>query len=162
MPSAALSSETKCLTLLATIGEEPQWNLRQSSQRHRVIPLLSETVNDIPMISQLLSQMGVKLGDLAVAKPEIIKDLEQTPFNVFHIPVVRNSPFIPAQQEFVVPYAVESVLGFGGILPDGNLFAVIVFAKVPIPLSTAEMFRAIALNVKMALLPSLPGRVFIE
>ncbi len=163
MPSAALPAETKCLTLLATAGEEPPWNSRRESRRHRAIPLLSEAVlNEIPMISQLLSQLGVKLSDLIVAKPEIIKDLEQRAFNVFHVPVAKNSPFIPAQQEFVVPYGVESVLGFGGILPDGSLFAVIVFARVPIPPSTAEMFRTIALNVKMAILPALQGRVFIE
>lgn len=161
-PSAALSAKTKCLTLLATIGEERQWNMRQNSQRHKAIPLLRETVDDIPMLSQLLSQLGVKLGDLVVAKPEIIKDLDQKTLNVFHVPVARNSPFIPAQQGFVVPYGVESVLGFGGILPDGNLFAVMMFAKVPIPPSTAQMFRTIALNVKMAILPSLQGRVFID
>ncbi|HTW87922.1 MAG TPA: hypothetical protein VMD75_07940 [Candidatus Binataceae bacterium] len=162
MPSAVLSANTKCLTLLATIGEDPQWNLRQNSQRHKAIPLLNETLNDIPMISQLLSQLGVKLGDLAVVKPEIIKNLDQTAFNVFHVPLALNNSFIPVQQEFVVRYGVESVLGFGGILPDGNLFTVIMFARVPIPASTAQMFRTIALNVKMALLPALQGLVFIE
>lgn len=161
-PSATLSAETKCLTLLATIGEEPRWNMRQNSQRHKAIPLLDEAVNDIPMISGLLGQLGVKLSDFTVVKPEIIGDLKQIVINVFHVPLARNSPLIPAQQEFVMRYGVESVLGFGGILPDGSLFTVIMFARVPIPPPTAQMFRTIALNVKMALLPSLPGRVFIE
>jgi two-component system, NtrC family, sensor kinase len=163
IPSATLSPETKCLTLLASAGEEPQWNSRRNSRRHQAIPLLSEaSVKEIPMIAQLLHQLGLKLSDLMAVKSEIIKDLEQKRSNVFHVPVARSSPFIPAQQEFVQPYGVESVVGFGGILPDRNLFAVIIFARVPVPPSTAEMFRTIALNVKMALLPVLQAQVFID
>lgn len=161
--SARLSPETKCLTLMASAGEEPQWNSRRNSRRHQAIPLPSEEgLKEIPMIAQLLTQLGLKLSDLIVAKSEIIGDLEQTAFNVFYVPEARDSPFIPAQQDFVVPYGIESVLGFGGILPDGNLFAVILFSKVSIPSLTAEMFGTIALNVKMALLAAMQGRVFIE
>jgi len=161
MPSTPLATDTKCLTLLATAGDEPGWNSRRDSQRHQAIPLPSEAVLDeIPMISQLLLQLGVKLSDLLVTRPEIIKDLLQKTFNVFHVAAARDSPFVPAQKEFVVPYGVESALGFGGILPDANLFSVILFSRVPIPTETAGMFRTIALNVKMALLPLLQGHVF--
>jgi hypothetical protein len=47
---------------------------------------------------------------------------------------------------------IGSVLGFGGMLPDGELFTVIIFARVAIPTPTAEMFRTIALNLKLGLL----------
>jgi two-component system, NtrC family, sensor kinase len=163
MPMVTRSPDTRCLTLLASAGEEPQWNSRLNSQRHKTIPLLSDaSLKEIPMIAQLLGQLGVRLSDLTAREPEIIRDLEQKAFNVFHVPVARNSPFIPAQQEFVVPYGVESVLGFGAILPDGNLFAVILFTRVAVAPATADMFRTVALNVKMALLPSLREPVFIE
>ncbi len=45
------------------------------------------------------------------------------------------------------------MLGFGGMLPMGDIFVVIVFSKVRIPRETAELFRTLALNVKMAALP---------
>ena len=44
------------------------------------------------------------------------------------------------------------MLGFGGLLPGGNVFAVLMFTRVAVPRSTAEMFRNIALNAKLALL----------
>ena len=44
------------------------------------------------------------------------------------------------------------MLGFGGMLPDGELFAVIISTRAAIPSSTAEMFRTIALNLKLGLL----------
>ena len=114
------------------------------------------------MISQLLRQIGIRLSDLIVPRPEIIKDLDQRTFNVFHVSNARNSPCVPAQHDFVEPHGVESALGFGGIMPDGDLFAVILFSRVTIPSETAAMFRTIALNVKIALLPIPQDHVFID
>jgi hypothetical protein len=161
--SARVTNDTKCLTLLATAGDEPQWNSRQSSKRHGCIPLTSEAmVDQFPMISQLIRQMGMATTDLLCTTSEIIKDLNQKNFGVFHVPAALNSPFVPAQKDFVVPYGIASVLGFGGILPDGELFAVIIFARVTIPVSTAEMFRTIALNLKLGLLAILDKPVFAD
>jgi hypothetical protein len=42
-------------------------------------------------------------------------------------------------------------LGFGGLLPSGSLFAVVMFLKVKIPQSTAEMFKSLAVSVKKSL-----------
>jgi len=132
--SAPLTKDTKCLTLLATAGEETQWNSRQSSRMHKCIPLLSEAmVEQFPMISQLIRQMGMTTTDVLRMTPEIIKDLNHKNFGVFHVPAAVNSPFVPAQKEFVVRYGIGSVLGFGGMLPDGELFTVIIFARVAIP-----------------------------
>ena len=40
---------TKCLTLLATAGERPEWNARQASLGHQAIPLTSpEMVARLP------------------------------------------------------------------------------------------------------------------
>lgn len=159
--SAPLTKDTNCLTLLATAGDEPQWNSRQSSQHHKCIPLTSEAmVEQFPMISQLIRQMGMTTTDLLCTTPEIVKDLNQKSFGVFHVPAAVNSPFVPAQKDFVVPYGIGSVLGFGGMLPDGELFTVIIFARVAIPTPTAEMFRTIALNLKLGLLAILDKPVF--
>jgi hypothetical protein len=43
--------------------------------------------------------------------------------------------------------------GFGGALPSGEAFAVVAFSRVEIPPNVAELFRYLALNAKLALLP---------
>lgn len=158
--SAQSTSTTKCLTLLASAGELPAWNSRQASQGHKALPLVSEeSVSRSPMIAQLIRQLGVKVGALITADPSLVIDAGQHTFNVFHVPEAEGSPYIPAQREFVIPYRVRSVLGFGGLLPSGELFATILFSKEPIQRETADLFKSLALNVKVALLPFVGRRV---
>ncbi|MEX0269431.1 hypothetical protein AB3R30_09820 [Leptolyngbyaceae cyanobacterium UHCC 1019] len=157
----AVPPATKCLTLLATQGDRVEWRSRQTSVGHQAIPLISEQlVAQSPMISQLIAQFELPIHAVLDPDPTLIVDLEQKTFNVFHVLDAVNSPYVPAQQEFVVPLEVRSVLGFGGMLPSGNLIAIIVFSKVPISRETADMFKTLALNVKLAVLPFDRGAVF--
>jgi hypothetical protein len=80
-------------------------------------------------------------------------------FNVFHVVEAKGSPYIPAQERFVEPYAIRSVLGCGGALP-GGLFALILFAKTSIPGETARLFQTLPLSVKLSLLPFAGKAVF--
>lgn len=161
--SAVLTDDTKCLTLLGTAGDDPLWNSRQTSKGHKCIPLTGETmVEQFPMISQLIRQLGLTMTEFLRMTPEIIKDVGQRSFGVFHVPVAANSPFVPAQKDFVAPYGIASVLGFGGMLPDGDLFVVIIFTRVAIPSPTAEMFRTVALNLKLGLLGLIDKPVFAD
>ncbi len=156
-----IAEGTKCLVLLGTSGDEPQWNRRQESKWHQCLPLQSESmIEQFPMISRLIKQLGIPITELLQPAPEIIKDFERRNFGVFHVPIAAGSPFVPAQKEFVIPFGVHSVLGFGGILPDGELFAVIIFSRTPIPPATAEMFRTIALSLKLGLLALLDKPAF--
>ena len=144
----------KCLTLLATRGDEPDWNSRRRSRGHAAIPLPSEKmVENAPMISQLITQLGLEIGTVVRADRDTILDLAQKTYNVFYVPEAKGSPYIVAQKDFVIPYGIRSVLGFGGMLPSGNLFAVILFAKVPIGRETADMFANVALAAKLGILP---------
>lgn len=52
------------------------------------------------------------------------------------------------------------MLGFGGVLPSGAVLAVILFSTVPISPATAELFKTLALCVKVALVPFDGGAVF--
>lgn len=150
----SLLPDTKCLTLLATAGDDPDWNLRRRSRGHQAIPLLSEqTVSKAPMIISLFNQMGIDVGKLINPAPKYVMDMSQTNFNVFYVPHAPGSPEIPGQSDFVVPYRIKSALGFGGVLPSGEMFAVIMFLKVPVTRETALLFKIVSLNVKMALLP---------
>ena len=148
-----VSARTKCLCLLATAGDEPEWNSVDASVGHRVIPLPSEEiVRQSPMISQLIQQLGLEINTVLTPDPEVIGDLSQREYNIFFVPVAQNSPYIPAQEEFVVPYRVKSALGFGGLLPTGDLFAVILFSRVFLSPEVALTFKTFALTVKGVLL----------
>lgn len=153
----------KCLTLLATAGELPEWNSRHQSVKHKAIPLTNEdAIARIKMMSQLMQQLGLNPGTVLQPDPNLLADLEQKMYNVFYVPNALNSPYIPSQASFVVPFNVKSVLGFGGLLPSGNMFTILMFLKVAIPPMVVNLFRPLALNVKMAILPFDNGCIFKE
>lgn len=148
------SAEMKCLVLMATAGDKAEWNSRKSSQGHKAIPLPNEeAVHQAPMVSNLIAQLGIPLGMVIKPEPDLLLEMEQKTYNVFHVPEALGSPYIPAQQEFVVPCGIRSVLGFGSLLPSGEMVAVIMFFKVPILREAANLFKALSLSVKMAVLP---------
>lgn len=147
-------TDMKCLVLLATAGEEAAWNSRKTSRGHKAIPLPSEeAVSQAPMVSNLITQLGLSVGQVIKPDPGLLLDMSQRSFNVFFVPRALGSPYIPAQREFIIPYGIESVLGFGGLLPAGDMFAVILFLKIPVSEEIADLFKALSLNVKMGILP---------
>jgi two-component system NtrC family sensor kinase len=157
LPGGEAPRGMRCLTLLASAGDEPEWNTARDSTAHRAIPLVSEEmVSQAPMIARLLQQLGVQIDvllDSVVNSGALLVNQQPTSFNVFYVPDARDSPYIPAQEEFVLKFGIRSVLGFGGTLPLGDIFCIILFSKFSIPRETAELFRTLALNVKVAALP---------
>jgi len=159
MGDGTLEPETKCLTLLATAGQRPEWDDRHRSRAHRTIPLPSaKVVERAPMIAQLIRQLGIDVSTVLGAPHELLR-MESRTYNVFYVDQAAGSEFIPAQQEFVIPYGIKSVVGFGGLIGE-ELFAVILFATVSIPPESAERFRALALDVKRAVYRIPESRVF--
>ena len=156
------SSAHKCLVLLGTVGDELEWNSRKLSKGHQAIPLPStQVLTNIPMISQLVSQLGVDVNCVLQPTPSMLLAAEQKTYNVFHVADALGNPSIPAQDTFVIPFGIKSVLGFGGLLSSGELFAVILFSRSYIPNETAELFKPCALAAKVALLPyDRPGAIF--
>lgn len=151
----------KCLTLMATAGQRPDWNSRHFSREHRAVPLPSrEIVEKAPMISQLIKELGLELKAILQPMPDVVKDLAGKRHGIFYVQDALGSPYIPAQDEFVVRYGIRSVVGFGGMLTLGDLFAVILFATVPIPPKSAERFRTLALDVKSAFLKFNDSSIF--
>jgi hypothetical protein len=100
------------------------------------------------MISQLIKEFGLQLSSVLQPSAEIVRELAGKRHGVFHVEDALGSPYIPAQQEFVVRFGIRSVLGFGGLLVNGDLFAVILFATVRVPEESADRFRTLALDVK--------------
>ena len=140
---------TKCLTLLGTAGDKPEWNNRGASSGHKAIPLANkEFVDKIPMISRLIGQFGLDIENVIEPDPNLLLELEKKDYNVFYVPNALGSKYIPAQEDFVIPHQIKSVVGFGGMLPSRNLFAIIMFAKIPIPADTANLLKGLAVTVK--------------
>ena len=161
MHGAAPDPATLCLTLLATRGMRPEWNSRHTSTAHRAIPLATpEMVAHAPMIARLVQQMGLEPADVVAAPKETLWALERRTLDVFHIEDARGSAFVPAQKDFVEPCGVRSVLGFGGLLPSAELFAILLFTTVHIEHETAELFRNLGLAAKLVLLRHAGRRVF--
>jgi len=148
------SLDMKCLTLFGTAGERPEWNERHRSRRYRSIPLADkQVVSRFPIVSQLLQQLGLELTSKTPPESDLIIDWTERTLAVFHVAEAKGSHFLPAQEEFVIPFGIESVLGVGGVLPSKEFFAVILFSKQKISRETAELLKPLALSVKLALLP---------
>ena len=146
------AADMKCWTLLAAAGTEPQWTSRHTAAKNTAIPLVStQLVAQMPAISEIIRQIGLDIPTFLGLEPERFLQLEPAVLNIFHVPDAEGSPFIPEQDSLIIPYQVKSVLGFGGLLPSGSLFAVVMFLKVKIPQSTAEMFKNLAPSVKNSL-----------
>ena len=146
--------DMKCLTLMATVGENPEWNSRRTSKGHKSIPLLSEqAVHQIPMIQTLIKQLGLSLSMVIKPDPNLLLDTEQRTYNVFYVSEALGSLHIPDQKKFVIPYGIKSVVGFGGVLPSGDIFVVIMFLKISVSKEVADFFKTLSLNIKIAILP---------
>ncbi|MEA2337782.1 MAG: hypothetical protein QOE82_1789, partial [Thermoanaerobaculia bacterium] len=101
----------------------------------------------------LFKQCGVAVSAVLRPNPSLLLDASDRAYSVFHVPTALGSPYIVAQKEFVERYSIASVLGFGGMLASGDLFAAIMFTKVPISPAVADQFKVIGLNLKLAMLP---------
>jgi serine phosphatase RsbU (regulator of sigma subunit) len=155
-------ASTPVLVLVATAGDQPAWNDRRESVGHQAVPLPSEhVIESFPMIAQLIRQLGIPMDALVDPDPDLLVELEEKTYGVFYVPVADGSPHVPAQ-DFVADHGVRSALGFGGILPTGDLFSVVLFSRVAVPPQTAHLFRVLALSVKLAVLPYSEGPLLLS
>lgn len=168
--------DTRCLTLLASHGEKPEWCDRNRSLDHRAIPIDSpDLAKELPMVALLCKQFGIEshsVADvllsnqerqpqsLATTDSDVVMDQDQATFNVFFVQEALESPYIYAQEDFVKPYGIRSVLGYGGNLSAGQIFAVILFSRASIKREVAQRFKPLALSTKNALLQVPQDKVF--
>lgn len=158
----SLESCPKCFVLIASAGQEPDWNDRARSKRFQAIPLGGDRfVAQFPMFSQLMAQFGLDLHAFLRPGSNLLMDQQEHRFNVFHVAEAVDSPYIPCQKDFVLPYRIQSVLGFGSLLPTGEIFTLILFSTVPISREVADRFQTLGLCAKIALLPFDRESVFI-
>ncbi len=156
------SLEMKCLTLLASTGSVSGWNDPARSSRFRVIPLDGpDALAKLPMFSQLLAKFRIDLPFLEQTGSSLLMDPYATTFNAFYVPQALGSPYVPGQTDFVVPFGIQSVFGFGGLLSTGEMFTVILFAKVPVTKKIPDFLKTLALSTKLALAPFEHNRLIL-
>ena len=158
LPEAAAGTG-RHLALVASRGLLPEWNDRRRSAGHQVIPLDDQALRATPMISALLQQLGVPIAGLA-RRPQVLGTGADSHFGVFHVQEAHGSGHIPAQT-FVAEHGIRSAVGIGGLLPDGELFTVVLFSQVSVSEATAALFRTISLNVRLGVL-ALDGLPLLE
>lgn len=131
-----LGDRTPVLTLVGTAGVEAAWGDRLRSQGHLGIPLCSaEFVDSIPMIAQLLREMGIDIGedDLAL-RHQSEKVLSAGWVGLFHVDDARTSKdgkgrFVIPNQDFVDRYGIRCAFGLGKAFGNGSVACLIVFAN---------------------------------
>lgn len=149
--SGELDEDVRCLTLLASAGSEAAWNDPAQSVGHRAIPLAGRAaLEQSPMIANLVGDLGIDADFVVRPDPTEIVERHHQDYGVFHVEDARGSSAVPAQ-EFVERYGIESVVGLGGVLPSGDLFAVILFTTVPVSADVADLLRSLSLAVKAAI-----------
>ena len=154
-------SKVMCLTLLGSMGVEPAWTNRQGSSAHAVIPLMRpEDLGQLPMIAKLLEQLQIEPSLVLEPQSHPSVPIEPQLYQVFHLEPTDGAAPLPAQAEFVQRYGIDSVFGFGGLLPGGSLFAVLMFSRVRISPDQLALFRPLALYTKLAFLPFVGGPRF--
>jgi two-component system NtrC family sensor kinase len=145
--AVATSHDLPCLTLLASAGDEPAWRSRHTAGRHRLIPLPSEAALErTPMVAGIFRDFNVCLDDVRPRSGGLASRAPKV-YDLFHVEDACGSPLVPDQEGFVQPYRIRSVVGFGGSLRHGDLFVVLCFTKIAVPIAIAQHVRGLALDV---------------
>jgi len=111
------------------------------------------------MIARLFTDLGVELDNLVEPAAPRPQSIRPKTYGVFFIDDANGNPSIPAQ-DFVRQYGVRSVIGCGGELPRGEMFASILFTRVAVDRSVAERFRTLALDMKASFFRFGPDETF--
>lgn len=159
-PDRTPTAATQCLTLLGTFGDREEWRSRHTSRGHQAIPLIDErTVESLPMVARVLRALGIDSINVVKPDPVLLLEKDRQGFNVFHVENAVGNPYIPAQ-DFVQDSRIRSVIGFGFVTPPASVFVMILFSRQSIAADTAQLFKTLALSLKLALLPLLTRNVF--
>ena len=138
-----------CLSLMGSAGVVEGWNDASRSSRYRAIPIEADRfATRFPMFAEIFRQVGISTDKPRLGEGMTIGSAG-TGCNVFHVPVALGSPYVPAQEDFVKPFGVRSVVGFGGWYGQGLYFIVILFSRVAIPPRSVELLRLLALSVRV-------------
>jgi hypothetical protein len=150
-----IPDDTPVLSLLATSGQEPDWNDVAKSKRHTGIPLMSaDFVAEIPMVARLLTDLGIA-SDLGVDEGLTYSDDPMSHVRAFYVgdaltDVDGRGRKVIVNQEFVERYGIKTVFGGGGAYPrfPQNVLALIFFTKEHVERDVATAFEPFIASVQ--------------
>ncbi len=128
------------LALVATAGREDAWNSRLTSAGHRLLPSAAFTT---PMLKAAFEQIGLN-------QEHTTEDFMKSAglmANFFHVEHAPDSPYIVAQDEFVKPYGIKSVVGIGSPFIGGSMYMLLGFASTKLDKEIAEKVSNLALFI---------------
>lgn len=162
-----LNDKTQVLSLLGTYGVRPEWRDRFQSRGHLGIPLLSAGfIESIPMVSRLMSDMGINTEWFDVTEPDVLVKSLGRAAGVFYVRDARTwldhrNRKIVSAQDFVKEYNVKTVFGLGGSYLNGNFVAVIIFTRETLEQAQAEAFMALVNTFKATTMRlAMDGEIF--
>jgi hypothetical protein len=144
-----LTDKTMVLTLLGTRGERREWNDRRASRGHLAIPLLSAAfVDEIPMVSRLLKDLGVPIDWASAAG--VPTDTFGRLGGFFYVEdaasaIDHRGRKIISAQDFVKAHGVKTVFGTAGTYVLSKwLVTIIVFCRERVERDRAKDFMPFA------------------
>ncbi|MBI5958558.1 MAG: hypothetical protein HY866_07485 [Chloroflexi bacterium] len=132
--------EQKVMALTGTWGLEKAWQHRSRSKGHQAIPISAIAVPErIPMFQEVLTQLGIDI-EYFYNTNELVARGDQPYQGTFHIADATSSA-IPAQADFIRPYGIRSLVGFGGFIGSaGVLYLLYIFSREYISPAAARNF----------------------
>jgi hypothetical protein len=161
-----LRPTTSVLTLVGTYGRKPEWCQRSLSKGHQAIPLVSAGfVENLPMISRLFNELGA--AQLALEPTQNHLTINKDIFNsIFFVQSAQEAcdskgrKIIP-NQDFVAEQGIQSVLGMGGVYPDGAVLVLILFSRESLQLTQAQNFLPLMATLKTSTIGQVArGKIF--
>ena len=158
----AITPESKFLTLLGTWGELEEWQHREESKNYKAFSLNDKDVlYKFPMLSAVFKQIGYRIPTEKEPDKSIIIDNQDKEYGVFYVKHAIGNKLVPKQAEFVEPYGIKSVIGFGGRYGNNNIYSIILFLKEYISRQTAELFPSLNPAIKfLTLRHEMTGNIF--
>jgi hypothetical protein len=124
------SSERQWLALVASVGDEQEWNDRLGDKDEAIIPVDALTS---PLLKAAFEQLTLQPGKKteATAYPGMITRQEKiSPTHYFYVEHALENPNIINQDTLIKPYGIESVLGIGCPFLSGSFQISVFFSKI--------------------------------
>jgi signal transduction histidine kinase len=135
-PSERTSHDTRCLTLVASRGQEHDWNDPRGSAGRRALAVPSQMASTrCPLVARLAVELETDVPQGSAPSEERIT--ETRPLRGFYVSDARSSSDV--SQRFVRSYDIASVFGFGVRLSTGNVFALVLFFRAPLAAPAARL-----------------------
>ncbi len=146
-------SHERAMTLLATRGKDARWNSRHTSVKHKAISMRPEIIRgNAPLLANLLEAMGIDFENPSLPKEGPEKGI-CPPLDLLHANDAMTNPLFPDKTNFVRPYDIKSVVGFGNWLSSRHFFTVFLFFNVHVKEECAAVFNGMERTVYHLLHP---------